>query len=403
VLGSVTDLWGHAWSNAEASDANLRVRVIDVASSTSRDFSLDWIALRVHHSPAPPPPPPPPAGSIGQYCASATPTSPSSYQTAVDNLRKANTGWVTADGSIPVALPDGRTLWLYGDTFTGSVNSSGVISGSSYLVENSAVVQAGSCFNPLMGGSPGARSAWIPRPAANQGYWPASAVVDASGSLRVFLMHVQYDPFTVFGFRIATFSLPDLNLVGISATLPFTSVTRPYGTTALVHGGYAYLYSANDQNQRLARVPLTSVTSSSAYEFWTGSGWSSDPNAAGVLQFVNVPTPVVGIDLHAPIAGLWVVPHGGGFLGTAKLVNQFSDDVSLFTAPAPEGPWTYVGRAATTPSGLFSYGAVTDFGLQGMPGSPATIYSTNVNGTPTTITQYGPRFVTPANVPTPLP
>jgi hypothetical protein len=112
-----------------------------------------------------------------------------------------------------------------------------------------------------------------------------------------------------------------------------------------------------------------------------------------------VPTPVVGISLTAPIAGLWVVPHGAGFLGTAKLVNQFSSDVSLFTAAGPEGPWTYVGTATTTPSGVFTYGAQTVFGLQGMPGVPATIYSTNVPGTATNITQYGPRFVTPANVP----
>jgi hypothetical protein len=33
------------------SDPNFRVRVIDVSSSTSRDFSLDWIAVRVTYAP----------------------------------------------------------------------------------------------------------------------------------------------------------------------------------------------------------------------------------------------------------------------------------------------------------------------------------------------------------------
>jgi hypothetical protein len=32
---------------ADFSNTNFRLRVIDVASSTSRDFSLDWVAVRV--------------------------------------------------------------------------------------------------------------------------------------------------------------------------------------------------------------------------------------------------------------------------------------------------------------------------------------------------------------------
>jgi hypothetical protein len=30
-------------------DASFRVRVVNVASSKSRDLSLDWIAVRVHY------------------------------------------------------------------------------------------------------------------------------------------------------------------------------------------------------------------------------------------------------------------------------------------------------------------------------------------------------------------
>jgi hypothetical protein len=47
TLGSPTDTWGRAWSVADFSNTNFRLRVIDVASSTSRDFSLDWVAVRV--------------------------------------------------------------------------------------------------------------------------------------------------------------------------------------------------------------------------------------------------------------------------------------------------------------------------------------------------------------------
>jgi hypothetical protein len=49
ILGAATNTWGRTWTPAELSDANFRVRVTDVANSTNRDFSLDWIAVRVSY------------------------------------------------------------------------------------------------------------------------------------------------------------------------------------------------------------------------------------------------------------------------------------------------------------------------------------------------------------------
>ena len=47
ILGGAADTWGRTWASANFSNANFRVRVINVASSTARDFSLDWVAVRV--------------------------------------------------------------------------------------------------------------------------------------------------------------------------------------------------------------------------------------------------------------------------------------------------------------------------------------------------------------------
>jgi choice-of-anchor B domain-containing protein len=52
TLGSPVDTWGRIWTLSNLSNTNFRVRVIDTASSsgaTSRDFSLDWIAVRVSY------------------------------------------------------------------------------------------------------------------------------------------------------------------------------------------------------------------------------------------------------------------------------------------------------------------------------------------------------------------
>jgi hypothetical protein len=52
ILGGASDNWGHVWTLTNLSSTNFRVRVIEVASSsgaTTRDFSLDWIAVRVSY------------------------------------------------------------------------------------------------------------------------------------------------------------------------------------------------------------------------------------------------------------------------------------------------------------------------------------------------------------------
>jgi hypothetical protein len=49
ILGSQADTWGRTWSTADFSSSNFRVRVVNVARVTERDFLLDWIAVRVYY------------------------------------------------------------------------------------------------------------------------------------------------------------------------------------------------------------------------------------------------------------------------------------------------------------------------------------------------------------------
>jgi hypothetical protein len=51
ILGGVVDTWGRTWSSGDFSNTNFRVRLTNVASSTARDFSLDWVAVRVRYQP----------------------------------------------------------------------------------------------------------------------------------------------------------------------------------------------------------------------------------------------------------------------------------------------------------------------------------------------------------------
>jgi hypothetical protein len=51
TLGTAADTWGRVWTPANFGNTTFRVRVIDVASSTARTFSLDSIAVNVTYQP----------------------------------------------------------------------------------------------------------------------------------------------------------------------------------------------------------------------------------------------------------------------------------------------------------------------------------------------------------------
>jgi hypothetical protein len=51
ILGSTSDTWGRTWSTSDFNNANFRIRVVDVASNSSRDFFFDYIAVNVTYQP----------------------------------------------------------------------------------------------------------------------------------------------------------------------------------------------------------------------------------------------------------------------------------------------------------------------------------------------------------------
>ena len=172
------------------------------------------------------------------------------------------------------------------------------------------------------------------------------------------------------------------------AAVPLAPALRA-GATASVIGSTFYAYGRYELDGYVARVPLAQITTPGAWEFWgnagTGGadGWVTDPQQAVPMTFIGRPGlhPDFGSGA-GPGAPLSVRPHGTGYLGTAMLLDAFSDEVSTFTAPAPEGPWTYHGRIHTSPStstpgdDLSSYGALLPYRFAGAPG-PTVMYSTN--------------------------
>jgi hypothetical protein len=49
LLGGPADTWGRTWLPAELSTTQFQLRLINVATNTDRDFSLDYVAVRVYY------------------------------------------------------------------------------------------------------------------------------------------------------------------------------------------------------------------------------------------------------------------------------------------------------------------------------------------------------------------
>jgi hypothetical protein len=51
TLGATNDTWGRTWLGSQFSNANFRVRLIDVSSVTTRNFRLDGLTVQVTYTP----------------------------------------------------------------------------------------------------------------------------------------------------------------------------------------------------------------------------------------------------------------------------------------------------------------------------------------------------------------
>ncbi|MGW7577445.1 DUF4185 domain-containing protein [Streptomyces sp. NPDC054765] len=286
-----------------------------------------------------------------------------------DNTRGDD--WTGGDGTHSVRLPDGRTLWLFSDTFLDRIqpppNSQGEhhrwrtadTGGAPLLRHNSAVVmsRSGRLERTLTGGSAAAPGPFFPDPPGGGWRWPVRASVEprTPGApekvVRVLLWNRA--PGTgpwIFGIprgtEVATLSLPGLRLEGITRTVDRTSVADPgrrvlYGAAAVRDGERTYVFGGDDppsspaSSAYLARVPAGRLADPGSWRFWDGAHWRRQAGrAAPVLRAggrrgVGSAFTVVR---DGPVWVLFTMDTGGG--GAAGMRT-----VTGYWSCSPQGPW----------------------------------------------------------------
>jgi hypothetical protein len=262
------------------------------------------------------------------------------FETYGDDNTKLD-DWTGADGAYSAPLPDGRVAWTFSDTFLGYVNADGSRPPGQPLINNDLVIQEGAGLTQtLHGGTAQNPTALVTPTDGSTWYWMGAAVVEGD-RLRVFLpKFLRTGPgawdWEWTGTDIGSWALPGLTSAGISAAPSENGVG--YGAGVLSDPGFTYVYGVEDLPTRnhlhVARVPDGGLLGS--WEFYTGSGWSSDPlDSARTLEGIGTSLGVVRV------GRLYVLFSFDG--------APFSPKIMLYTSCTPYGPWGHRTTVYTTP------------------------------------------------------
>lgn len=263
-------------------------------------------------------------------------------------------GWTGGDSTYSVELSDGRTLWIFSDTFLGTVNPDRSRPADTPLIRNSLVVQDGDTLTTLHGGTADAPTSFFAEPSATDWYWMYDATVEGD-KLRVFLLRFtrtgsgQQD-FVLAGNELATLSLPDLTIESIIPVSSNSGVA--WGAAIMETPRYTYIYGTEDlgleKHMHVARAPQGSVSDTASWEYKTASRWSRDPAESARL--------LMGVSNEYSVTK---VP-GGYMLVTMNTLEVFSRELVAYFSCGPAEPWgkrTVLYETPETGGNVFTYNA----------------------------------------------
>jgi hypothetical protein len=209
-----------------------------------------------------------------------------------NKFNSVNGGWCAADATISLLLPDGKTLWLFGDTFIGEKNGEfGINPAKSRMINNAAIIEDGNVLTAHYGGTFENPSSFIPG-VGQDFFWPEHAIVE-NDTLKVFAVRIKYKDNGTPGFNFevgttykASYKYPDIEHI---ETVKFKSVTDTamrFGACVIKSGDHTYIFGVKDTTSGGLTYPLpylarVSESIEEPWQFYADSEtWSYDCNDA---------------------------------------------------------------------------------------------------------------------------
>ena len=288
------------------------------------------------------------------------------------------------DVGATATLGDGRTVWMFGDTLRARGERLA-------MVRNSMLLTDESCLSVVL---PEGEGAVIPDRRDDPwdvGYWPMSLGVESHDDYDVLVVGAQrvrtvgrgsFD-FETMGPAAAVFLVPNGGVPQHISTMDFgpddPAETRPaWGAATAVSDGWVYLYGTSRPANRaaygfglsVARVRPTDLLRQERWQFWNGAEWSGYAASA---------KPVIDA-VGGTSQTLSVFERDGQWYAVSKRDEFIGEDLVIWSAPSPTGPFTAHPRVARIPSlsdGTLRYMPLAHPGLLPQPGSVIVSYSEN--------------------------
>jgi hypothetical protein len=244
-------------------------------------------------------------------------------------------GFTGSDGTYSVELPNGKTVWIFGDTFIGNVTSDNRrLKTTPTYIRNSFVMFEGDQLITFQQGKPHEFKSMMIPPEVSGGkdenelwYWPGDGFIE-NGKLNVFVSkfsqqnHNDMWAFNFLGTELIEFSLPDFKPQRVDRINDLDSIH--YGHAVLESENFLYIYGLKNEFPYVARAEKEKVRE--PWEFYNGHQWVRTAyEAAPILQFS-------GSEQFSVFEwrGIYVMIMQEGHLGRK---------IYSFTSKTPFGPW----------------------------------------------------------------
>lgn len=195
-------------------------------------------------------------------------------------------GWLAADATISLPLPDSKTLWLFGDSFIGEKTGEFSINPlKSKFINNSAIIETGNNLTTLYAGTAENPSSFIPGEGTDY-FWPEHGIIE-NDTVKIFAVRIKPSDNGTPGFNFsvgttykAQYKYPGLEYISTTRFKSVTDSTFRFGACVIRSDQHTYIFGVNDTTIGSYTYPLpylarVSETIEEPWEFYAGHDtWS---------------------------------------------------------------------------------------------------------------------------------
>ncbi|MFN7994245.1 MAG: DUF5005 domain-containing protein [Bryobacteraceae bacterium] len=257
-------------------------------------------------------------------------------------------GWTGGDGTYSLLLPDGSDLWMWSDSYIGTVDpQTRRRAGWLFTAHNSLTRSTpGSNTITTLGYPPQTTSYFVPSN-PNNWFWQGGGIVvqTAPGVYQVLVTLLEWTGvFSFQGNSVATLSWPALTTTSV-VPIALPDLSLEWGSQLLQLGNFLYIYGIKDPGtwQKLpyaARMASYSdLTNPATWQYWNAASksWVSGQTNATPMAGVPAITNEYSVTRYKTVSGTFYLLTG---METWSPAYPNWKNVVTYYSCSPVGPWS---------------------------------------------------------------